>query len=261
MALYSIVAGATEVTTDVNQYHDLLTGAMTDQAVSLARVLSAGAALLFPQTTTAAPSGSGFGGGLRLSLYDSPANDQAAYGFGIDAATLWYVSAGSNHKWYGASGVALMALSTAGLNLQGYALPNCGAITAASLASSGAVSGTTGTFSGAVSGTSGTFTGAVQSNSHPVVEGTSAVTHAEVYPAQGSTSLGSNATVSFTLTFARAFAGNPAVSASAMNGGAIVPNAQWQPTAISTSSVTFIFMNKDGNPQTMTNFSISALGA
>lgn len=41
MALYAVTAGATEVTTDVNQYKDLLTGVMTDQDVTLSRNLTA----------------------------------------------------------------------------------------------------------------------------------------------------------------------------------------------------------------------------
>jgi hypothetical protein len=226
MALYAVTAGATEVTTDVNQYYQLVTGAMTDQAVTLANDLTAQHGVKLGSSAPVASGPDIHSDGTNIYVETNGAGTISLRPNGAGSAT--------NQANYDSTGHLTVA----------------GQVSAASVASSGAVSGT-----------SGTFTGAVQSNSHPVVEGTSAATHAEVYPAQGSTSLASNGTVSFTLTFARAFASNPAVSASAMNGGAIVPNAQWQPTAISTSSVTFIFVNKDGNPQTMTNFSISALGA
>lgn len=249
MALYSVSTGGTILALDLDQFLNLLTGVMTDQPVSLARVLSAGAALLFPQVSAAPPSGAGFAGGMRLSFYGSPTTDQGSYGMGIDSSTLWYVSAGGTHKWYGASGTALMAISTAGLNLQGYPLPNCGAITTASLASSGAVSGTTGTFSGAV-----------QSNSHPVVEGTAAVSHAEVLPPQGSLGgLNNNQYATVTLTFARTFSAAPAVSGSAAtsagNKGSIGTGS-----SVGTTSATMYFQNLDSNTQTISNWSIMALG-
>lgn len=241
MALTAVVAGNDIFVADLNQIINCLTGVMTDQPVTFGNTLAANDGVkLGSGGPGAGPDIHADGTNIYVETNGAGTVHLRPNGYGSDTNAATYDSAGH--------------LTVAG------AL-TAGAAGVASLASSGAVSGTTGTFSAAVSGTSGTFTGAVQSNSHPVVEGTSAVSHAEVYPAQGSTSLASNATVSFTLTFARAFAGNPAVSASAMNGGAIIPNARWQPSAISTSSVTFVFMNTDGNPQTMSNFSISALGA
>jgi hypothetical protein len=127
------------------------------------------------------------------------------------------------------------------------------------LAGTLAVTGAT-TLTGGVAGVMAA-TGNVTANGNRCVEGTAAATHAEVYPAQGSVSVASSGTVSYTLTFARSFASLPAVSGSCMNGGAIHPNATWQPTAISTTATTFIFENTDPGTQTMTNFSIMAQGA
>lgn len=157
MALYTVSAGAAILAADLNQYYNLLTGAIHDQGVTLGYVganserlitgnvaltLTRGAVaststglmlvsssggsinqgmMLAPgsedlifgydngvsfseqlrikasqaqglwQTGTAAapPSASSFAGGLRLSLYDTPANDAAAFGFGIAANELW----------------------------------------------------------------------------------------------------------------------------------------------------------------------------
>lgn len=122
MALVAVATGDPGVISNVNQYKDLLTGVMTDQQVLLNRLLTAGAALLFPQVTAAPPSSSGFGGGLRLALYGNPTNDQLAFGMGIDANTLWYVSAGGTHKWYGASGALLLTVSAGGLSTGGLSI-------------------------------------------------------------------------------------------------------------------------------------------
>lgn len=47
----------------------------------------------------AVPSSSSFGGGLRHSFYSSPANDAAAFGFGIATSELWTnIPTGANFK-------------------------------------------------------------------------------------------------------------------------------------------------------------------
>jgi len=247
MALYTVAAPNTILVGDLNQYYQLLTGTMTDQAVTL------GETLRIDNDNT--NSGS-------IDLYLGTGSE----GLGSKR------TAGGNQNGldlYANNAVALSISHSGNTTVQG-TLTTSGGVTVSSGgltvtgggAFSGGLSGTTGTFSGAVSGTSGAFSGAVQSNSHPVVEGTTAATHAEVYPAQGSDSaIASGSGVSKTLTFARAFSSVPAVSAicttSAGNKGAV----GYSIAAISTTAVTVAFYNTDINSQMLSNYSIVAVGA
>lgn len=128
-----------------------------------------------------------------------------------------------------------------------------------SLAGTLAVTGAT-TLTGGVSGVMAA-TGNVTANGNRCVEGTAAVTHAEVYPAQGSNpGTASQTYVTVTLTFARSFVSNPAVAGGLTTGAGDKANVSIG-SAVSTTAVTMYFQNTDASSQTLSNWSIMALGA
>ena len=128
-----------------------------------------------------------------------------------------------------------------------------------SLAGTLAVTGAT-TLTGGVAGVMAA-TGNVTANGNRCVEGTAAITHAEVYPAQGSTaSVASLSYVSVTLTFARSYASKPAGSGGAATSAGNKGSLGFS-YAISTTAITGYYQNLDSNPQTISDTSIMALGA
>lgn len=108
----------------------------------------------------------------------------------------------------------------------------------------------------------------VNSHGNPVAEGTASATHVEaMYDGSSSGSLASNSYVTKTLTCARAFTGNAvAVGASCQtsggNKGAIGHgiSGYGYDGGGHINAVTVAFQNLDPNPQTLSGFSILAIG-
>ena len=78
------------------------------------------AGVWLPSVTAATPSSSGFGGGLRLSLYGNPTTDVGAYGFGISGSSLWAMTGGGQFNiWTDNAGtpVQMLNLNQGGLSL------------------------------------------------------------------------------------------------------------------------------------------------
>lgn len=191
MALQTVSSGGTIQATDVNQFHDVLTGGMTDQAVTLGSSLDVkGAAVL--ESALSVTGAATLGGGVSGAL----------------AAT------------------------------------------------------------GAVSGTTGTFSGAVKSNGNPVAEGTTTATHIEaLFDGSSSGSLASGSYITKTLTCTRSFSGNAvAVGASCQTSAGNKGAISYGVTGYGydggghINAVTVAFQNTDPNPQTLSNFSILAIG-
>jgi hypothetical protein len=209
MALYTVAPGGTIQAGDVNQFGQALTGAMTDQPVTLGNSLDVKGGTTLEGTTTQTGLLTANGG----------------------------ITASSEHV-------------TGTVQVDGAAT-----LATVHVTGSATVDGTL---------------AATQVNSHgnPVAEGTASASHVEaMFDGSSSGSLASNSYVTKTLTCARPFTGNAvAVGAScqtsAGNRGAISygVSGYGYDGGGHINAVTVAFQNIDANPQTLSAFSILAIG-